>query len=67
MSKRAALPTVRSGMASVDVFASMVKQNMDWMTGQHPNAPKLPVLLDTASLADVIVQLNLLAVRLQGD
>ncbi|MES2415083.1 MAG: hypothetical protein V4614_14850 [Pseudomonadota bacterium] len=67
MGRRAAIPTVRSGNASVDKALSVIKVNMDQMTGQHPNVPALKELPLTATLAQVIEQLNLIVKRLQGD
>jgi hypothetical protein len=64
-SKAAAVPQVQSGIPSVDAFAEAVKQNQDWMTGQHVNAPKLKTLPSTATLADVIEQLNAQRERLE--
>lgn len=64
MSQRGAVPVVNSGLPAVDKFAATVKQNMDWLTGQHPNAPKLKPLPETATLAEVIAQQNLILKRL---
>lgn len=67
MSKRAAVPSVNSGNASLDKFAAIVKQNSDWLTGQSQNAPALKPLASTATLAEVIAQANKMLVRMQGD
>lgn len=64
MSGRTALPALRSGNAQTDAFAQAVKQNLDWLTGQQRNAPPLVSLPSTASLADVIAQVNQLINRL---
>lgn len=42
-----------------------VKQNLDAITGQARNTPKLAPLPSTATLADVIERLNTLLDRLQ--
>lgn len=63
--KAAAVPQVQSGLPAVDRFAEVVKQNLDWMTGQHVNAPKLKTLPSTATLAEVIEQVNAQRERLE--
>ena len=66
MSKRAAVPAVNSGNAAVDKFAAIVKQNSDWLTGQGQNTPVLVPLNSTATLAEVIAQINKILIRIQG-
>lgn len=60
----AAVPTLSSGNQQIDAFAQAVKQNMDWLTGQQRNAPPLKPLASTATLAEVIEQVNQLQKRL---
>lgn len=67
MARRAAIPSARSGDAAVDKALSVLKVNVDQMTGQHPNVPTLKELAATATLADVIATVNKIVVRLQGD
>ena len=64
MTGKAAVPTLRSGNPQTDAFAQAVKQNMDWLTGQQANTPPLKVLPPTATLAEVIEQVNQLRKRL---
>lgn len=61
---KAAIPVVTTGQQNLDRFCEAVKQNMDAITGQHKNAPVLTELTSTATLADVIEQLNLLHKRI---
>lgn len=65
MSGGAAVPVVRSGIAAVDRFAEVVKQNLDWLTGQQRNAPTLKELPATATLEELIEQHNQVVRRLQ--
>jgi hypothetical protein len=65
MSKKAAIPTVKTGRADLDQAMSAIKQNLDAMTGQARNVRKLAPLPATASLADVIAQVNAISERLQ--
>lgn len=60
----AAVPDLRSGTPQMDVWGQAVKQNLDWLTGQQKNSPPLKVLPTTATLADVIEQVNQLRKRL---
>lgn len=62
---KAAIPTLTSGDSGLDLFAQSVKQNLDSMTGQLKNKPKLKPLAATATLAEVITQLNAILSRLQ--
>lgn len=61
----AAVPVLASGNEKLDAFAQAVKQNMDWLTGQQKNSPPLKQLQATATLAEVIEQVNQLQKRLQ--
>lgn len=61
----AAVPVLASGNEKLDAFAQAVKQNMDWLTGQQKNSPPLKPLAATATLAEVIEQVNQLQKRLQ--
>jgi hypothetical protein len=63
---KAPIPTLMTGNADVDQFAGAVKQNLDTLSGQHKNAVKLKALPSTATLAQVITQLNAILVRIQG-
>lgn len=62
---KAAIPTLTTGANDVDLFAQAVKQNLDGMTGQLKNKPKLNPLAATATLAEVITQLNTILSRIQ--
>lgn len=62
---KAAIPTLTTGSNDVDLFAQAVKQNLDGLTGQLKNKPKLKPLAATATLAEVIAQLNAILDRLQ--
>ena len=66
MGRRQAIPILRSGNNAIDQHAAAVKSAIDTVTGQHPNAPALKKLAATATLPEVIVQLNLVIDRLQG-
>lgn len=66
MTSKAAIPVLRSGSAEVDRFAEVVKQNMDWLTGQHKNAPAITALASTATLGDVIAEVNKIIRRIDG-
>lgn len=67
MARRQAIPTLRSGNKAVDQHAASVKATIDGLTGQHPNVPDLKRLDTTATLPEVIQQLNLVIDRLQGN
>jgi hypothetical protein len=58
MSGKAAVPTLRSGDRATDAFGQAVKQNLDWLTGQTRNQAPLKALASTATLAEVIEQVN---------
>lgn len=64
MSGKTSIPALKSGNLQTDAFAQAVKQNMDWLTGQQRNAPPLFALPSTATLSDVIVQVNQVIKRL---
>jgi len=65
MSRRASVPVLVTQDRNLDAFAQAVKQNMDWLTGQQKNSPPLKPLAATATLAEVIEQVNQLQKRLQ--
>lgn len=46
-------------------FESAVKQTLDQMTGQGRNVQKLSPLAPTATLSEVIAQMNAILARLQ--
>jgi hypothetical protein len=60
------IPVVLTGQADIDRFAEAVKANIDSLTGQQKNATKLAPLAPTATLADVITQINAMLARMQG-
>jgi hypothetical protein len=62
---KAAIPSVQTGKPDLDKVLSAIKQNMDQITGQARNVRKLAPLPATASLADVIAQVNAITERLQ--
>lgn len=62
---KAAIPAVSSGKADVDRALSSIKQNLDEITGQSRNVTRLTPLASTATLAEVIAQLNAVVARLQ--
>ena len=64
MSGKASIPALKSGNMQTDAFAQAVKQNLDWLTGQQKNAPPLKELSSTATLEQVIEQVNQLRKRL---
>ena len=66
MKNKAAIPVLNSGSSAVDRFAEAVKQNMDWLTGQHRNAPTVYALSSTATLSDVIAEVNKIIRRIDG-
>ncbi|MCY1165186.1 hypothetical protein D9M73_50860 [compost metagenome] len=63
---KAAIPALMTPDADLSQFAAAVKQNVDSMTGQQKNAVKLVPLASTATLAEVITQLNAILDRMQG-
>ena len=62
---KAAIPIVRSGIKTVDLFAQAVKQNLEQLAGQKQDSVKLSPLASTATLAQVIVQMNAMLERMQ--
>lgn len=66
MSGRAAVPELRTGVPQTDAWAQSVKQNVDWLTGQQRNAPTLKKLPPTATIEEVIEQVNAIIGRLSG-
>lgn len=62
---KAAIPAVSSGKADIDRALSSIKQNLDEITGQSRNVTRLTPLASTATLAEVIAQLNAVVARLQ--
>lgn len=65
MSKKAAIPVVRTGQPELDRALAALKQNVDAIVGQARNVDKIDPLPANASLADVIARLNLIVERLQ--
>ena len=65
MSKKAAIPVVRTGQPELDRALAAIKQNVDAIVGQARNVDKIDPLPANASLADVISRLNLIVERLQ--
>ena len=65
MSKKAAIPVVRTGQADLDRALAAVKQNIDSLNGQARNVDKIEPLPANASLTDVIAKVNALVERLQ--
>jgi len=63
--KKAAIPTVNTGQFELDQFAAAVKQNLDSITSQARNIPRLRPLPENATLAQVIERLNAITERLQ--
>jgi hypothetical protein len=62
---KAAIPAVLSGKPDVDRALSSMKQNIDEITGQSRNVTRLEPLASTATLEQVIAQLNAVVARLQ--
>jgi hypothetical protein len=63
--KKSAIPAVNTGQFELDQFAAAVKQNIDSITAQARNVPRLQPLPETATLAQVIERLNVIVARLQ--
>lgn len=66
MTSKAAIPVLRSGLVEVDRFAEVIKQNMDWLTGQQKNSPAVKALASTATLSEVIAEVNKIIRRIDG-
>lgn len=62
---KAAIPVVRTAQPDLDRAMAAIKQNLDAITGQGRNTPKIAPLPSTAALADVIAKVNELVARLQ--
>ena len=62
---KSAVPTYNSQDQALNLTLSALKQNVDELTGQSRNTPNLSPLPATASLADVIAQLNRIVARLE--
>jgi hypothetical protein len=62
---KAAIPAVKTGRPELDRALSSIKQNLDAITAQAKNVPRLTPLAPTATLAEVIAQLNAIVERLQ--
>lgn len=58
--RRIAIPTAPGP------FPEAVKANLDRITGQQRNLPPLPLLPETATLAEVVAAYNALVQRIQG-
>ncbi|WP_288077880.1 hypothetical protein [Pseudomonas sp.] len=65
MSKKPAIPSVRTGQTVLDQALSAVKQTLDAMTGQAKNIDRLAPLPATATLPEVIERLNEITSRMQ--
>jgi hypothetical protein len=63
--KKSAIPVVNTGQFELDQFAAAVKQNLDSITSQARNIPRLRPLPENATLAQVIERLNAITERLQ--
>ena len=62
---KASINVVRTGDPALDRALDSIKQNLDQITGQARNSQKLEPLKATATLAEVITQLNAILARLQ--
>jgi hypothetical protein len=62
---KAAIPAVMTGKPDLDRALSSIKQNLDAITAQAKNVDRLQPLPTTATLAEVIAQLNAVVDRLQ--
>ena len=65
MSKKSAIPAVRTGQPDMDRALAAIKQNLDAITGQSRNTERLEPLASTATTAEVVARLNQLLERLQ--
>lgn len=65
MSKKAAIPAVRTGQPELDRALAAIKQNLDAVTAQSRNVEKLAPLAPNATLQDVVARLNVVVERLQ--
>ena len=64
--KLAAVPTLAGQDMALTAFAETVKQNLDWISGQNRNAPRLRKLDPTATLVELIAAHNHLLERIQN-
>ena len=62
---KAAIPSVKTGQADLDNALQAIKQNMDAITGQARNNPTLSPLPTSATLVQVVTQLNAVLARIQ--
>jgi hypothetical protein len=62
---KAAIPAVMTGKPDLDRALSSIKQNLDVITGQARSVSRIQPLPATATLAEVIAQLNAVVERLQ--
>lgn len=62
----AAIPQLTGENQQITAFAQTVKQNLDQITGQQSNAPRLKKLPETATLAELIAEHNKLVERIQN-
>ena len=60
-----AIPAVRTGNPQADLALSSMKSTLDAITGQARNATPLQPLADTATLPEVITQINAILARIQ--
>ena len=60
-----AIQSARTGKPDVDQALTSMKQTLDDITGQARNAQKLQALPETATLSEVITQLNAILARIQ--
>jgi hypothetical protein len=65
MSKKSAIPSIRTPDPAMNRVLEALKQNVDSITGQARNAEKLQLLPETASMADVIAKVNAIIDRIQ--
>jgi hypothetical protein len=65
MSKKSAIPSIRTTDPALNRVLDALKQNVDSITGQARNVEKLELLPETASTADVIAKINAIIDRIQ--
>lgn len=63
--RKSSIPVVHSGRSDLDLALSAIKQNLDSITGMARGVDRLKPLPETATLAQVIAQLNAVVDRLQ--
>ena len=64
--KKAAIPVAQRTDDILPALAALA-HNVNMVTGQHQNSPRLAPLEATASTADIIVAINTLIERVQGN